>query len=409
MLKKTLLASAIALATVSAQAAEKTPSLEEMWKLIQAQQAQIQTLKSQLTQTETKLEQTEVKVAATADAVENVAVGGETLSKVASWVEKTSIGGYGEHHFNRFEDSEDKVDAHRFVLYFGHQFTDNLRFFSEFELEHGLAGNGDDKPGEVELEQAYIEWDYSKNHSVQFGQFLVPVGIMNETHEPDTFYGTERNLVEKNIIPATWWETGIQLMGELAPGLSYNAGVHSGLAIDIDGGDYKIRDGRQKSAKAVAEDLAYTARLKYTGIAGLELGATVQYQEDLTQGQQSDASALLTELHAAYQTGPFAVRALWAEWDIDGDQFEALGADSQEGWYVEPSYKITDKLGAFVRYSEYNNKAGSSASDDTEVWEYGVNYWLHPQVVLKADYTDYVSESNGSDKDALNLGVGWSF
>jgi len=66
-------------------------------------------------------------------------------------------------------------------------------------------------------------------------------------------------------------------------------------------------------------------------------------------------------------------------------------------------------LGAFVRYSEYNNKAGISSSDETEVWEYGVNYWLHPQVVLKADYTDYVSESNGSDKDALNLGVGWSF
>mgnify|MGYP002700139690 FL=1 len=409
MLKKTILASAIALLTVSAQAAEKTPSLEEMWQLIQAQQTQIQALKSQLTQTETKLEQTEVKVAATADAVENVAVGGEALSKVASWVEKTTVGGYGEHHFNRFEDSEDKIDAHRFVLYFGHQFTDNLRFFSEFELEHGLAGNGDDKPGEVELEQAYIEWDYTQNHSVQFGQFLIPVGIMNETHEPDTFYGTERNLVEKNIIPATWWETGIQLKGELAPGLSYNAGIHSGLAIDIDGGDYKIRDGRQKSAKAVAEDLAYTARLKYTGIAGLELGATVQYQEDLTQGQQSNASALLTEVHAAYQTGPFSVRALWAEWDIDGDQFEALGADSQEGWYVEPSYKITEKLGAFVRYSEYNNKAGISSSNETEVWEYGVNYWLHPQVVLKADYTDYVSESSGSDKDALNLGVGWSF
>lgn len=411
MLKKTLLAGAIAMATVSVQAAEKTPSLDEMWQLIQAQQAEISALKSKLNKTETKLEQTDVKIAATADAVENAVVGGETLSKVASWVEKTSIGGYGEHHFNHFEDSNDAVDAHRFVLYFGHQFTDNLRFFSEFELEHGLAGNGDDKPGEVELEQAYIEWDYTQDHSVQFGQFLVPVGIMNETHEPDTFYGTERNLVEKNIIPATWWETGIQLKGELAPGLSYNAGVHSGLEINTNDGKYKIRDGRQKSAKAVAEDLAYTARVKYTGVAGLELGATVQYQQNVTQGQESDASALLTELHAAYQTGPFSVRALWAEWDVDGDYFEALGADTQEGWYVEPSYKITEKLGAFVRYSEYNNKAGLSSSDDTEVWEYGINYWLHPQVVLKADYTDYVNDSGSSniDKDALNLGLGWSF
>jgi len=408
MFKRTVLAAAVSLAAVSVQAAEKTPSLEEMWQLIQAQQAEIQNLKGQLNKTETKLQVTEVKLDATADAIEQGVVGGEAMAKVASWVEKTTVGGYGEHHFNHFEDKDDKVDAHRYVLYFGHNYSDNLRFFSEFELEHGIAGDG--QPGEIELEQAYIEWDYTQNHSVQFGQFLVPVGIMNETHEPDTFYGTERNLVEKNIIPVTWWETGVNLKGELAPGLSYNLALHSGLEIDTDAGKYKIRDGRQKSAKAVAEDLAYTARLKYTAIQGLELGATLQQQQNVTQGIVGEgASALLTELHAAYNTGPVQIRALWAEWDIDGSYFEALGADKQEGWFIEPSYKLTEKLGVFARYSEYNNKAGSDTSTDTEAWEYGVNYWLHPQVVLKADYTDYVNDNSGSDSDALNLGVGWSF
>jgi len=406
MFKRTVLAAAVSLAAVSVQAAEKTPSLEEMWQLIQAQQTEIQNLKGQLNKTETKLQVTEVKLDATADAIEQGAVGGEAMAKVASWVEKTTIGGYGEHHFNHFEDKDDKVDAHRYVLYFGHQFSDDLRFFSEFELEHGIAGDG--QPGEVELEQAYIEWDYSQNHSVQFGQFLVPVGIINETHEPDTFYGTERNLVEKNITPATWWETGVQLKGEVAPGLSYNAAVHSGLSIES--GDYKIRDGRQKSAKATAEDLAFTGRLKYTGIAGLELAATLQHQQDVTQGDLGQsAAALLTEVHAAYNSGDFGLRALWAGWDIDSELSGKAGSDEQEGWYIEPSYKLTEKLGAFVRYSEYNNTAGDSTSTDTEVWEYGVNYWLHPQVVLKADYTDYVNDNGGSDSDALNLGVGWSF
>lgn len=407
MFKRTLLAAAVTMAAVSAQAAEKTPSLDEMWQMIQAQQAEIQSLKGQLNKTESKLQVTEVKLDATADAIEQGVVGGEAIAKVASWVEKTTIGGYGEHHFNHFEDKDDKVDAHRFVLYFGHQFSDDLRFFSEFELEHGIAGEG--QPGEVELEQAYIEWDYTQNHSVQFGQFLVPVGIMNETHEPDTFYGTERNLVEKNIIPVTWWETGVQLKGEIAPGLSYNAGVHSGLSIDS--GDYKIRDGRQKSAKATAEDLAFTGRLKYTGIAGLELGATLQHQQDVTQGDLGEsAAALLTEVHAVYNSGDFGLRALWAGWDIDSELSGKAGSDEQEGWYIEPTYMLTEKLGAFVRYSEYNNTAGNSASTDTEVWEYGVNYWLHPQVVLKADYTDYVNDNSGStDNDALNLGVGWSF
>ena len=358
-----------------------------------------------------------MQVLAPEDAVEQGVVGGGKLAKMAEQAEKTTIGGYGEHHFNHFEDSNDKIDAHSYVLYFGHQYSDDLRFFSEFELEHGIAGEG--QPGEVELEQAYIEWDFTQNHSLQIGQFLVPVGIINETHEPDTFYGTERNLVEKNIIPPTWWETGVQLKGELAPGLSYNLAVHSGLEIDTNGVDdilgnidekYKIRDGRQKSAKAVAEDLAYTARLKYTGIAGFELGATLQHQQDVTQGISNEASALLMEVHASYSNGPFGLRALYAEWDIDGTDFKSIGADQQEGWYIEPSYKLTEKLGFFARYSEYNNKAGSSSSVDTEAWEYGLNYWLHPQVVLKADYTDFVNDNTGTtDSDALNLGVGWSF
>jgi hypothetical protein len=230
---------------------------------------------------------------------------------------------------------------------------------------------------------------------------------MNETHEPDTFYGTERNLVEKNIIPVTWWETGAMFNGEIAPGLSYSAGVHSGLKTDEGG---KIRDVRQKSAKATANDLAYTARVKYTAVQGLELAATLQYQEDVTQGTASeDAGALLTEIHAIYQTGPLAVRALWAKWDVDGAGFDATGRDSQEGWYVEHSYKVTDKLGVFARNSEYNNATGLSSSVEYEVWDYGINYWLTPHVVIKADYTDFVNDNSGTDNDAFNLGLGWSF
>ncbi len=409
MFTRSCLALAIATLSSASLQASETPSLEEMWALVQQQQAQIAELKQRLGETDTKLvetvvllEETDNKVEATAEAVEQ---GGQALSlaSTARWAEKTQIGGYGEHHFNHFEDGDDKIDAHRFVLFFGHQFSDTVKFFSEFELEHALAGDG--KPGEVELEQAYIEWSFSEKQSLVLGQFLTPVGLINETHEPETFYGTERNQVEKNIIPATWWETGVMLKGELSPGLNYDLAVHSGLATD-DGG--KIRGGRQKSAKATAEDLAYTARLKYTGIQGLELGATVQLQSDMTQGDTaSEAEGLLLEAHAAYNRGPFGVRALWASWDIDGDLFEELGRDEQSGWFVEPSYKLSENLGVFIRYSEFNNEAGIDSAD-TKVWDYGLNYWLTDRVVLKADYSDNIDKA-GNDNDSLNLGVGWSF
>ncbi|MEJ2418356.1 MAG: porin [Exilibacterium sp.] len=400
MVMRKVLGTAMVIVSISAQAA---PSTDEMWKIIQQQQAEIEALKAQINKTETKLQQTEIKVAATADAVEEGASMSSRLA-AASWAEKTTLGGYGEHHFNHFRDSDDKIDAHRFVIFMGHQFTDSVSFFSELEVEHGFSG--EDGPGEVELEQAYIKWDYNPNHSAVAGQFLVPVGILNETHEPNTFYGTERNVVEKYIVPSTWWETGIMLQGELAPGLMYNAALHSGLAAD-DGG--AVRGGRQKSAKAIAEDLAYTARLKYTGIAGLELAATYQYQTEITQGAAVDnSSGSLWEAHAVFNRGPFAMRALYASWDIDGDGFSASGRDTQEGWYLEPSYKVTPQLGLFVRYSEFNNSAGDSRVDDSEIWDYGANYWLSERVVLKADYSNN-KDIEGDDNDSFNLGVGWSF
>ncbi len=427
-MKQVLLAAALMLLG-SAAIAEKAPTMEEMWRIIQAQQAEIERLKANQTTTEKKVEATEKKVAAsdkkieaTADAVEQVASG--PAGKIAQWAEKTSIGGYGEHHFNHFKDKDDQVDAHRFVVYVGHAFSDTVRFFSEVELEHSLSGDG--KPGEVELEQAFIEWDYMQNHSVTFGQYLIPVGILNETHEPDTFYGVERNNVEKNIIPATWWETGVMATGSLAPGLSYNLAVHSGLETAIAGDSaFNIRSGRQKSAKANAEDLAFTARLKYTGIPGLEIAASAQHQQDIAQGGVSgeDISADLYEAHAIWNYGPLQIIAMKAWWELDGNaswldsnsvarSFDADGHDEQEGWYLESSYKLTDKLGVFARKSVWDNRAGSSLTD-SEITQHdvGLNFWLVPNVVLKADFTESDEDENSTTAggDSMNLGVGWSF
>lgn len=412
MYKKTLLAAAAIGLASTAQAA--APSLEEMWELVQKQQAEIAQLKSQLSETEQRVAQTEEKTEATFAAVEEVSAG--PVAKLAEWAEKTTIGGYGEVHYNNLtsdnsDNSKDEFDLHRFVLFFGHQFNDDLRFFSELEVEHNVAGEG--KNGEVEIEQAYIEYDYAQHHRAKAGVFLMPVGIINETHEPDTFYGVERNNVEKDILPATWLEAGAMFSGELAQGLSYDAGVHSGLYINPMDGKYKIRDGRQKASEAKGDDLAYTGRLKYTGVPGLELAATVQYQSDLWQGEtfggEDEADATLWEAHAIYNSGPFGIRALYAHWDID-DAIEAVqaGADEQEGFYIEPSYRLSPKLGLFARYSEWDNQAGESGDTEKEQYDIGVNYWLAENVVLKADYMRQEVEV-GDELRGFNLGVGWSF
>ncbi|RLA40955.1 MAG: porin [Gammaproteobacteria bacterium] len=388
---------AMAMMSCAGNASTDEPTMAEIMALIKSQQAEIEALKKLVRQTDQKVEDT-------ADAVETIASSTESYAKIASWADKTHIGGYGEMHYNDKKNSDNEIDSHRFVLFVEHEFTDDVRLFSEVELEHSIAG--DDKNGEVELEQAYIEWDYTDNHNATFGQFLIPIGIINETHEPDTFYGVERNSVEKNIIPATWWEGGVMLSGEMAPGFTYDVAATSGLETPTDGKDaFLPRKGRQKVSKATAEDFAYTGRLKYTGIAGLELATTLQYQEDIAQGKGiDDASALLWETHVIYQAGGFGLRALYAIWDIEGDEAEAFGRDEQEGLYVEPSYRLNSQWGFFVRYSEWDNNAGDNDDTKVEEWDLGVNFWLVENVVFKADWAD---QKNG--EDSFNLGVGWSF
>jgi hypothetical protein len=390
------LAAALLAISGSAAAAEM-PSQEEMWEIIQQQQREIEALKAGQKDNAEKVE----AVVEVAEESQKSATG------AASWTENTQIGGYGELHYNNL-DSKKEIDFHRFVLFFGHQFTDRLRLWSELELEHTVSG--DDRNGDVQLEQAYIEYDLTANQHVKGGIFLLPVGILNETHEPPTFYGVERNPVEKNIIPTTWWAGGVALNGEIAPGWSYDLGVHEGLETSASN-NYAVRKGRQKTSEANANDLASTGRIKWTGMAGVELAATVQYQSDVTQGEDPDADhAWLFETHANIQRGPFGFRALYARWDLDGDGPKSVGADEQEGFYIEPSYKITPKWGVFARYNQWDNQAGDSNSDsEKKQVNTGVNFWPHPDVVLKADVQQQDNEGDSKNDNGWNLGVGYQF
>ena len=404
----------LVLGLCSAAAAAATPTPEEMWAIIQQQQAEIAALKQQLASTDEEIKETSVKVEATASMVEEgLASAGQSLA--SSWTERTQIGSYGEMHYNNLTDEndnggdKDELDFHRFVFYLGHEFSDSTRMFSEVELEHAVAG--DNENGEVELEQAYIEHDLNQATRMKAGLFLIPVGILNQTHEPDTFYGVERNKVETNIIPTTWWEGGLALGGEIAPGWSYETAFTSGLKLDADEGQWKIRDGRQKVSEADASDPAYTANLKFTGVAGLELGATVQYQQDIYQGEYSqDIDALLYEAHLSYLNGPFGLRALAATWDIDHaiDTIKP-GAATQEGWYLEPSWLLLRDLGVFARYSEWDNQADGAGDTSFTEWNLGFNYWMEEHVVFKLDYQFQDAPADQKELDGLNLGVGWSF
>jgi len=323
------------------------------------------------------------------------------------------IHGYGEMHYNHLtgkggaSDLKD-LDFHRFVLFFGYDFNERIRLRSELEVEHTIVGNGDDKPGYVAMEQAYLEFDLNDRHAVRAGIFLVPVGLLNQTHEPPRFYGVERNKVENQILPTTWFEGGVGVVGTPMDDWHYEAYVHSGLNTSSNS-KYAVRSGRQRVAHADASDPALTLALKWS-IPGITLGGALNYQSDVTQGADPEAGAAwLGEIHADLQRGPFGVQALYAGWTLDGDGPEAAGADSQYGWYVEPSFRLSEAVGVFVRYSEWDNQAGSDESlSRKRQWDTGINWWPYAQVVVKADY-QWQENANGKDQNGFNLGLGYEF
>ena len=368
----------------------------------------VEHLMTQQKEVKEKTEETAEIAMAAAEAVEDSSM---------SLMEGISIGGYGEVHYNNLDveggDDKDEADIHRFVVFLNKDFTDDLRFVSEFEIEHGgVESDGDPLGGEVEIEQAYIEYDASENTQVRGGVFLVPVGILNETHEPPTFYGVERNDVENVIIPSTWWEIGAGVSHRWDNGFSADLALHTGLKIPSSGSSQgRVRSGRQKASNQKASDLAATGRIRYTGIQGLELAASIQYQEDANQEDgRFIEDAMLYELHAVYNQGPFSLRALYAEWNIDGDiEDEPGGKDEQDGWYIEPSFKPLDSFGLYARYEDVE---GGRERDRFDQWEVGFNWWLHPNAVVKVDYRDRSHDIEAEEKrdfDGFDIGVGYMF
>lgn len=337
-----------------------------------------------------------------------------SIAKTAKKFEKLHIGGYGELHYNDTEtdgnSKSKKVDAHRFVLYFGYDFTDKVRFRSEFELEHAIAGEG--QTGEIELEQMYVEVDMNDQTSIQTGVILVPVGIMNENHEPPTFYGVERNEVEKYLLPSTWWAAGVKVNHRLSNGLTLEAMVGEGLNGDTTG---YIRGGRQKSGNATANDLAYTVRATYTGLPGLKASLFMNHQSDFTQDSSDNIDKLdIYGASAIYNFGDgFEVRALHVQAEFDGkdesSSFFTNGFDEHQGTFLEISKRFGN-LGIFVNNSIVS---GEKISRQYTVQQAGFSYWIQgTDAVIKANYfeKDYSSDSKSDDDtDGFHLGMGYEF
>ncbi len=363
---------------------------------------------------------------------------GVAASKVYQAGQGLSIGGYGEMLYQDFDgrrddgtssEQSDEIDFLRAVLYFGYKFSDRWLFNSEIEFEHASTG----AEGSVSVEFAYLDYLARPAANGRAGLLLMPMGFLNELHEPPIFLGARRPDVERVILPTTWRENGFGLFGEAA-GWSYRSYLVTGLdASGFAAGG--LRGGRQQGSEARAEDFAWVGRLDYVGMPGFTAGASL-YRGDSGQGLETpagrrvDARTTLAEGHVEWRWRGLELRGLWVEGEIDEAALlnEALGLSGGEavgerlaGGYLQAGYDLASAFDAipgalipYLRREQYDTQESVPAgfaedpARDVESWTLGLAYKPIDPLVLKVDFQDY-DNADGTALDQFNVAIGYLF
>jgi hypothetical protein len=412
----------ICAATGSAQAATQ----EDLEAKLNALAAQVTELQTELA--EFRRQQTSSTAAATPTASAPGMAATQEPAKTVDWF------GYGELNYSRPSDdsSATTADVGRFVLGASYRFDDKTRFVSELEVEHAVSSADD--PGEVEIEQAYIERRIGDSTFAKIGLFLIPVGMLNESHEPTRYYGVFRNFIDTAIIPTTWREGGFALQGNTMGGLRWDVGISTGFnlskwdATSTEGSEEPLGSIHQELALAAAGDLSQFAAVNYTGVPGLRLGASV-FTGDSSQGQPGfdNNRVTLWEGHARWNPGNWDLSAIYARGRISNTRpinltlvgNPTLIPETFFGWYLEAVYRAVLPndwtLAPFARYELFNAASGYASLapgltpdplDDEKVLTAGLNVDIAPGVVLKLDYLHFERDN---DSDRFDLGVGYQF
>jgi hypothetical protein len=426
-----------------------------------AQEDRIEALERKVEYLTEELERTRSEQAVPESKLESVFGLGPAASKVYGLTRGLSVGGYAEGLYTAIVDDKkdsgevNRTDLLRAVLYLGYKFTDRIVWNSEIEFEHATTSATESSgSGSVSVEFATLDFLLHDAVNARAGLVLVPMGFLNEMHEPPFFFGNNRPEVERVVIPSTWRENGAGLFGELlGDRLSYR--VYTVTSFNAEGFSASgTRNARQAGNRALAEDMAFVGRVDYEPFEfPLLLGGSV-FLGDTSQDQTisgvtlPDAFTTLWEVHAELRARGLQLRGLLTMAHIDdaGALTRALGptalggtgkldadndgvidvgeviAQRMFGVYGEVSYEVLQwilpdsgmTLEPFFRVEfvdTQDDMPDGFAADrrrELEIYTVGMNFEPIPNVVLKLDYRNKRSEQ-GAAGDEINAGLGLVF
>jgi hypothetical protein len=441
---------------------------EAMLQRFEALQAELNRLKAELSELKAAQGQTQLKAdeakqqadaakteAASATSKANTAVasveqasgqtGGQANGQAGGQgsnkgISATTLTGYGEMAYNRYSKNSaaNQFNVRRVVLGVNHRFSEKTKLVTEIEFENAVTSSTD--RGEVAIEQAYLEHQLNNTLALRAGLFIIPMGFLNERHEPFAYYGVDRNFVETAIIPSTWREGGLMLSNNFDNGVSLKGGLSTGWDIgkwDATSAESKqspLRTLHQEGQFAKSKDLNLFGALEYRGVPGLLVGGSFftgkSGHKGLTAANGTtlnvNPNITLWDLKARYQVGRWDLQALFAKGTISQTaQLNAPLAASLapipsafQGGYAQVAYRAwsrgDQKLMPFARIERFNTgmgfnlPAGLGRPDDPteQVLTLGASFFVTPTVVVKADYQSFKVNTL---MNRFNLGLGWSF
>ena len=347
------------------------------------------------------------------------------LLSLQSMASGLTIGGYGEITYNDPDSGVSEIDVQRLVMLFAYKFDDRVSFITEIEFEHVK---------EVYVEQAFLNYGVSDNFNLRGGLMLVPMGIVNEYHEPTTYNGVERPSLNNKLVPTTWREMGLGVYGRInSASIRYQAYIMNGF-ISYNG-EYKLkgtnglRSGRQKGAESVGSNANFASRIDYYGLLGLKLGLSFYNGKTQTTDKNiigSQVGLSMFGFDARYVKNRFSARSEYISASLsDTDKYNlASGKDlgsKMSGYYIEGAFNLLpssakQKLDAFVRYEDFDTHAevaGNLTKNDSfhrKETTFGFSYHLADGAVFKIDWQSKgTAVLDSESKGQFNMGIGVFF
>lgn len=392
---------------------------------------------------------------------------------------RLAVGGYGEVALTRnfYSDnvyrysapekyagdkSHGRFDIPHFVVYIGYDFGHGWKMQSEIEFEHTGTGSSvekefteageweveTEKGGEVEVEQFWIQKSFFPQLNIRVGHIIVPVGGLNNAHEPLNFFTVYRPEGENTILPSTWHDTGISVWGT-AGAWTYNAMIVAGLdAFMFD------RDGFVNAAAGspyefkVANNYGFAARIdnssikglrlslsgyagnsmhnsfpndmrdtRYAGVKGTTLIAAFDFlyrspdrnlivRGNADYGHVGDASTIstikrnLTSNNAPYKKNPV------------GEAACAAGVEAGYDFLHFSRMAQSQKLYLFGRYEYYDSyipEKGQQEYDFTSRHRiaFGVNWFPIPEIAVKAEFSERFLNTRYNREPSVSIGIAY--